>query len=400
MQAREVAGAVVVGVEEAPDQHLVEDGPLEPVGDPPRPGARRTARRVGAPARHRGRRRDVATAATGAEARPRTLARLIGPTNRPCPARARGRRRRPRRRPRSRTRDDEGRRLEGRGPRRGHGSSPSSIARLARPWATTGPGGQLGASARASSSTSVAGTTRSARPMASASSAPHLAAGEDQVLGPGGPTRRGSRWVPPPPGTIPRRISGWPSRASSATTRRSQARASSQPAAQGVAVDGGDRPPGQGGQGGPVAAWKASATSAGPLRARRTRSPRRRRRRARARPTAPRRRGGRRPGRRRPTGAAASTPSDRALALGPVEPDQGHAVVPLDGHPGCGRSSGVGFRVGGHTGTLSEPPTVADQEPSGCRARAVGGTPTYAPSPDGDPSSKAAIDPRSSSAAS
>ena len=44
-----------------------------------------------------------------------------------------------------------------------------------------------------------------------------------------GPTSRASRWVPPAPGMMPRLISGWPSFASAAATRQSQARASSQP---------------------------------------------------------------------------------------------------------------------------------------------------------------------------
>ena len=43
------------------------------------------------------------------------------------------------------------------------------------------------------------------------------------------PTRRGSRWVPPKPGMIPRLISGWPKLADSAARRKSHAIASSQP---------------------------------------------------------------------------------------------------------------------------------------------------------------------------
>ncbi len=43
------------------------------------------------------------------------------------------------------------------------------------------------------------------------------------------PTSRGSRWVPPPPGMIPRFVSGWPSFALSPAIRMSQAMASSQP---------------------------------------------------------------------------------------------------------------------------------------------------------------------------
>ena len=43
------------------------------------------------------------------------------------------------------------------------------------------------------------------------------------------PTSRGSRWVPPKPGMIPRLISGWPKVADSAAIRASQAIASSHP---------------------------------------------------------------------------------------------------------------------------------------------------------------------------
>ena len=44
-----------------------------------------------------------------------------------------------------------------------------------------------------------------------------------------GPTRRGSRCVPPAPGMTPSRISGWPTLARSPATRKSAARASSSP---------------------------------------------------------------------------------------------------------------------------------------------------------------------------
>ena len=44
-----------------------------------------------------------------------------------------------------------------------------------------------------------------------------------------GPTSRGSRWVPPKPGMIPRLISGWPKEAENAARRTSHAIASSQP---------------------------------------------------------------------------------------------------------------------------------------------------------------------------
>ena len=43
------------------------------------------------------------------------------------------------------------------------------------------------------------------------------------------PTSRGSRWVPPKPGMMPRLISGWPKLADCAAIRTSQPIASSQP---------------------------------------------------------------------------------------------------------------------------------------------------------------------------
>ena len=56
-----------------------------------------------------------------------------------------------------------------------------------------------------------------------------------------GPMRRGSRWVPPRPGRMPRPTSGKPKSAFSAAMRMSQASATSQPPAEGEAVHGGDR---------------------------------------------------------------------------------------------------------------------------------------------------------------
>ena len=44
-----------------------------------------------------------------------------------------------------------------------------------------------------------------------------------------GPISRGSRWVPPAPGMMPSRISGWPTLAFSPSTRKSAHRASSRP---------------------------------------------------------------------------------------------------------------------------------------------------------------------------
>ena len=106
---------------------------------------------------------------------------------------------------------------------------PRSMARLARPWATTGPLASSAALAIARSSTSPGGTTSSTRPMASASSAPTWRPVKMMSFARAGPTRRGRRWVPPPPGMMPRRISGWPNRARSDATRKSHARASSHP---------------------------------------------------------------------------------------------------------------------------------------------------------------------------
>ena len=65
--------------------------------------------------------------------------------------------------------------------------------------------------------------------MASASAASTIRPANTRSLARAGPTSRASRWVPPPPGMMPSRISGWPKRAPSDATRKSHARASSQP---------------------------------------------------------------------------------------------------------------------------------------------------------------------------
>src|SRR5579884_300400 len=108
-------------------------------------------------------------------------------------------------------------------------SAPPSTAALARARPTRGPRPRLAAHPVAASSTSAAATTRSTRPMARASLASTWRPERIRSLARAGPTSRLRRWVPPPPGMMPSRISGWPKRASSAATRKSQARASSQP---------------------------------------------------------------------------------------------------------------------------------------------------------------------------
>ena len=65
--------------------------------------------------------------------------------------------------------------------------------------------------------------------MASASSDPTWRPVRMRSLARLGPTSRVSRWVPPPPGMMPSRISGWPNLARVEANRTSQARASSQP---------------------------------------------------------------------------------------------------------------------------------------------------------------------------
>src|SRR5680860_706332 len=79
------------------------------------------------------------------------------------------------------------------------------------------------------SNSSWSGTTRLTRPESSAS--PASTASPTRFISRAllGPTRRGRRWVPPKPGTIPSLISGWPKTAASAAIRTSQAIASSQP---------------------------------------------------------------------------------------------------------------------------------------------------------------------------
>src|SRR6266542_505439 len=86
------------------------------------------------------------------------------------------------------------------------------------------------ASSVALATTSSGGTTSSTAPLASASAGvnglPSRMATKDRWV----PMRRVSRWVPPPPGMIPRSTSGWPMKKSpSAMTRRSHAQANSAP---------------------------------------------------------------------------------------------------------------------------------------------------------------------------
>ena len=79
------------------------------------------------------------------------------------------------------------------------------------------------------SNSSWSGTTRWARPTRRAS---HASIGSPVRFisrAFGSPTIRGSRWVPPKPGMIPRLISGWPKLADSPASRKSQAIASSHP---------------------------------------------------------------------------------------------------------------------------------------------------------------------------
>src|SRR3989440_3431688 len=95
------------------------------------------------------------------------------------------------------------------------------------------------ASSVALATTSSGGTTSSTAPLASASAGvnglPSRMATKDLWV----PMRRASRWVPPPPGMIPRSTSGWPMKKSpSAMTRRSHAQANSAPRPSGRTVEG------------------------------------------------------------------------------------------------------------------------------------------------------------------
>jgi len=81
----------------------------------------------------------------------------------------------------------------------------------------------------ASSSTASGSTTRSTSPIDRASDASTILPLNTRSLALDAPTRRASRCVPPPPGMMPRRISGWPNRLDVPAIRRSQASASSQP---------------------------------------------------------------------------------------------------------------------------------------------------------------------------
>ena len=106
---------------------------------------------------------------------------------------------------------------------------PRSMASLAARNAYAGPPTNVRIQASADAYTSSAGTTLSTSPIRSASSAATNRPEKMISLARAEPTSRASRWVPPAPGMTPRRISGCPSLAFSPTTRKSQARASSQP---------------------------------------------------------------------------------------------------------------------------------------------------------------------------
>ena len=85
------------------------------------------------------------------------------------------------------------------------------------------------ASSRVRARSSSCATTISTRPSSLASAAPIMSPVSTRRIAWPRPARRDSRWVPPPPGISPRLISGWPKRAFSEATRKSQDMASSQP---------------------------------------------------------------------------------------------------------------------------------------------------------------------------
>ena len=97
------------------------------------------------------------------------------------------------------------------------------------PGRRPGPAASSAALARARSSTSSGARPRRPGRWRSASSAPTWRPVKIRSLARAGPTSRARRCVPPPPGMMPSRISGWPSLAFSLAMRKSQARASSQP---------------------------------------------------------------------------------------------------------------------------------------------------------------------------
>ena len=103
------------------------------------------------------------------------------------------------------------------------------MAALAARSASAGPATKRETSSTAAGTRRRAATTLSTRPIASASSAPTNRPEKTRSLALAGPTSRGSRWVPPAPGMMPSRISGWPSLALSPQTRKSAVSASSQP---------------------------------------------------------------------------------------------------------------------------------------------------------------------------
>src|SRR5215210_1364451 len=109
----------------------------------------------------------------------------------------------------------------------------TSRARLAADFACLTASGPLAeisaASSLAAFNASPGPTTRLTRPISLASSAPMRRPVKMSSFASAGPIRRGSRWVPPMPGSIPRPTSGKPKLAFSAAIRTSQASATSHP---------------------------------------------------------------------------------------------------------------------------------------------------------------------------
>ena len=108
-------------------------------------------------------------------------------------------------------------------------SAPSSISCLAAACASGGPAAIMAASRSATANAGASPLSSFIRPSRWASRAPERFAGEQHLLGDPRGTSRGSRWVPPAPGSSPSLISGTPRRARSEATRRSHANASSSP---------------------------------------------------------------------------------------------------------------------------------------------------------------------------
>ena len=222
-QPAQVAGAVVVGVVVAPDEHLVEDGVLEPAD------------------------RWIEGALTGADRNGWRAHRVIARRRSPCPGRSRGTTRCRGRRPRSAaTATNASRSMSS--PVASVVSRPRSTADLARPWARTGPAAQLGRPRERRVEDVVGRHDPVHQPDRQRLLGPDLATGEDELLGPGRPDQAGQALGAAAAGDHAEQDLGQPEAGVLGADTEVAGQRQLQTTAQGVPVDRGDGRPWDGRQ--------------------------------------------------------------------------------------------------------------------------------------------------------